>query len=398
MPVHTKKDGRVFVVYYDGDGKRIWESFGRGSEAKNKAETRDLEIKLAKKRNQPTSTRQNPNFISFSELFQFYINARDIELRERTLNEIIRAVNAYVMPHIGKTAIGAIRPFDYSIIRDKMIEAKLLPQSINKYFHYTQKVFSWAMESGMMDDDPWRKQKRLRVVDKFKIDLFTMNEFEAILKVAPDHLAWAMEMAYHTGCRPGPGELFSLKWSDVDWKKSGIKIYAPKTNTIRWQYVSKAFLSRMKKRHKIQEKEYPKCPFICHYEGASIRSMKRSWDTAKKEAKVARPIRLYDIRHFHITYALASGADIMDLANRVGHVNANMIVNVYAHLAKDLQTRDAAKIPAYDYKSVSSAVPTPEERQLRSAKRAEKEAAKLAMVDKNSRQQQKGVSDNSLTP
>jgi integrase len=398
MPVHTKKDGRVFVVYYDGDGKRIWESFGRGREAKDKAETRDLEIKLAKKRSQPAAIRHNPNLISFSELFQSYIAARCVEIRERTLAEIIRSVNTYVLPHIGQTAIGAIRPFDYSVIRDGMIAAKLSPQSINKYFHYTQKVFSWAMESGMMDDDPWRKQKRLRVVDKFKIDLFTMKDFEAILKVAPDHLAWTMEMAYHTGCRPGPSELFSLQWSDVDWKKRGIKILATKTNTIRWQYVSKAFLKRMKDRQKKQAKEYPDCPYICHYEGARIRSLKRSWGTAKDEAKVTRPIRLYDIRHFHITYALAAGADIMDLANRVGHVNADMIVNIYAHLAKDLQTRDAAKIPGYDFKPISSAVPTPEERQLRSPKRAEKEAEKLAMVDKNSRQQQKGVSDSSLTP
>ncbi len=49
MPVYTKKDGRIFCVYYDG-GRRVWEPFGRGKIARRKAELRDLEIKLTKKR------------------------------------------------------------------------------------------------------------------------------------------------------------------------------------------------------------------------------------------------------------------------------------------------------------------------------------------------------------
>ena len=57
---------------------------------------------------------------------------------------------------------------------------------------------------------------------------------------------------------------------------------------------------------------------------------------------------MYDIRHFYISYALANGADIMDLAERVGHVNGEMIMRVYAHLAKDLQKKKAFKLPSID--------------------------------------------------
>ena len=64
-----------------------------------------------------------------------------------------------------------------------------------------------------------------------------------------------------------------------------------------------------------------------------------------KAAGITRRIRLYDIRHFYITYALANGADIMDLAERVGHVNGEMIMRVYAHMAKDLQKKEAFDLP-----------------------------------------------------
>jgi len=38
-----------FCVYYDM-GKQVWEPFGRGKEAKQQAEARDLEVKLRKER------------------------------------------------------------------------------------------------------------------------------------------------------------------------------------------------------------------------------------------------------------------------------------------------------------------------------------------------------------
>jgi integrase len=71
----------------------------------------------------------------------------------------------------------------------------------------------------------------------------------------------------------------------------------------------------------------------------------RVWQGQKK-AGITRRIRLYDIRHLHISYALGTGADIMDLAERVGHVNAAMIINVYAHLAKDLQKNKPHALPS----------------------------------------------------
>jgi integrase len=68
-----------------------------------------------------------------------------------------------------------------------------------------------------------------------------------------------------------------------------------------------------------------------------------------------RRIRLYDIRHYYITYALAGGMDIMQLAEIAGHVNPDMIVTVYAHLAKDLRTSAATKLPQLYTKKIKRA-------------------------------------------
>jgi len=79
--------------------------------------------------------------------------------------------------------------------------------------------------------------------------------------------------------------------------------------------------------------------------GQPVRSIKTAWRRAKTEAGITERIRLYDIRHYHITYALAAGADIKELADRVGHTTPKMIVDVYAHLAKDILKNQPHTLP-----------------------------------------------------
>jgi len=339
MAVITRKDGRVYCAYRTGKSY-AWESFGRGPEAVKAAKLRDLELKAKKIKGLSSGTGT-----TFHELAQAYLNARAPELSEKTTEGIMYAVTEWALPQIGRKPLSIITIQDWIEIQNGMIHSGLSPTTINKYFQYISKVFTWAARNQIIQDNPWRNRERLRNREKFKIDLFTVEEFRRILEAAPDHLAWAMEIAYYTGCRPGPSELFSLKWSDVDWGRGAIRIYAPKTDTRRIQFVPPEFLERMRIRHRKQMQNYPDCPFICHFEGRPIGKLKRSWNTAKKNAGVDRRIRMYDIRHFHITYALANGADIMELASRVGHVNADMIARVYAHLARDIRQDTAHKLP-----------------------------------------------------
>lgn len=339
MPVYTKKNGYVYCVYCVGK-KRVWEPFGKGPEAVKAAQLRDLEIKAKKIRGISSGSGT-----TFNELAQAYVNARFPELAKKTCQGIMLALTDWAYPQIGRKPLSIINIQDWIEIQNKMIESKLSASTINKYFHYISKVFTWAARTQIIQDNPWRHRERLKSREKFKIDLFTIDEFRKILENAPDHLAWVMETAYYTGCRPGPSELFSLKWSDVDWKRRAIRIYAPKTDSWRTQFIPREFLRRMRQRYVDQQKNYPDCPFICHFEGKPIGKLRRSWITAKKNADIDRRIRLYDIRHFHITYALANGADIMELATRVGHVNADMIARVYAHLAKDIRMETAHKLP-----------------------------------------------------
>ncbi len=94
------------------------------------------------------------------------------------------------------------------------------------------------------------------------------------------------------------------------------------------QYMVPEFVERLREERKKTQAKYPDCPWVCHYRGRKFNDWKNGFDAAKRRAGITRGIRPTDLRHYHITYALANGADIHELAQRVGHKNVQMIVNV----------------------------------------------------------------------
>ena len=346
MPVYAKPDGRIFCVYYNGR-QRVWEPFGRGDDARAAAEVRDLEIKLKKKRGQwQAMAPVNP--LTFEDLTQSYIDAKSRELSRNSRQGILYTYKTYARPVIGNKPLTSITLDDWQKIQQGMIQRKIKNRTINTYFKYLSGILTWAIEENedLLHEHPWHKRKPLKVRDSFKVELFTVEEFQGILAHAEPHLAWCLDLAYHTGVRPGPTELFSLMWSHIDWEKKRIQIPSTKTsNLFRWQYPDPGFMKRLRAKEKKMQKGYPDCPYICSYKGRQIKSLKTAWRTAKEKAGITRRIRLYDIRHFFITYALAGGAPINELAERVGHINPRMIVEVYSHLAQDLKERRAFSLP-----------------------------------------------------
>lgn len=353
MSVHTKPDGRVFCVYYDDKGKQVWESFGRDPESTHAAETRDLEIKLQKRKSRPI---QRPSSsLTWQELVQLYIIDRKNELSKSTRYGILYAVNTYTT-HLFKKPISAIAMLDCALVEDSMkgrqthiYKAPLTNRTINTYMHYLRKIWDWAASRPdiAIHQNPWSERKNLRTKhQKFKLELFSIDEFRRILAQAPAHLAWIMEVAYYTGVRTGKSELFALLWSDLDFKTGRLRVRGSKTaGSFRTVPIDKAFLRRLRARQKAQTKDFPNCPYICHFNGRPVKSVKRAWTEAKTAAGIARRIRLQDIRHYYITYALAAGTDIMELAETVGHVDVSMIIKVYTHLARDIRKTQATKLP-----------------------------------------------------
>ncbi|MCK9362093.1 MAG: site-specific integrase [Syntrophales bacterium] len=369
MSVHTRKDGRVECIYWIA-GKQVREPFGRGRDALLKATERDVWIKNEKRQGRVHHFHSDD--LTFAELFQQYIAARNVELSDKTVDEICATVALYALPVIGQRMCHSITMNDWNAIQKAMTDRKISNRSVNKYFQYISKVLAWGInnldELGAMPH-PWTRREPLRIVKRFRVELPSLDDLRNIIEHAPEHLQWAIEVEYHTGLRPGKTELFNMKWDDIDFETGAIRVYSSKTDSAHVQYVSPEFIDRLKKKRKWYRQEaqrlagrrgkvLPECPYVISFQGERITSqVAKSWKEAKAKAGIEKRLRLYDLRHYYISHALANGADMQDLAHRVGHKNANMIVNVYSHLVDEMKSKNALALPSlYVENSVDGAV------------------------------------------
>ncbi|MFH2073905.1 MAG: site-specific integrase [Pseudomonadota bacterium] len=344
MSTGMTKDGRWYCHFRDIDGKGCREYYGRGPDAKTAAETRDLEIKLLKKRPRTEPVLMALGAPTFETLSQSYINHRAAELAESTRREIISAVVNDGLPVMGHKRAGEIDMKDLTALEKRILDRGAATQTVNRRVGYLSRIFSWAMERQIIKAHPWPHRKPLKT-KRFRVELPELEDLRRIMAHAPDHLRWAMEVEYHTGLRPGPSELFKLKWSDIDMFTGMVKIYSSKTDRVHHQYVSLVFRERLKRRRTELIENEELCEYVVSFRGAPVRSLKTVWGAAKRLAGITRPLRLYDIRHFYASHALVQGANILELAERLGHVNSEMVVKVYAHLAEGIRSKDPLQIP-----------------------------------------------------
>jgi integrase len=136
------------------------------------------------------------------------------------------------------------------------------------------------------------------------------------------------------------GEIYSLRWDQMDWDNDRIRIRDE------WLDLDMDIMKKLRRRFKGLKARGAIPDRICVYNNSPAKTFRKSWKRTKEEAGIKRRIRMYDIRHFHITYALADGAPIADVAERAGHVNTDMVVNVYLHIVDALRSKRAFKIPA----------------------------------------------------
>ncbi|MDL1971428.1 MAG: site-specific integrase, partial [Candidatus Desulfofervidaceae bacterium] len=172
------------------------------------------------------------------------------------------------------------------------------------------------------------------------------EELKKLLEVAPEHLRWALIVEFYTGCRPGPSELFALKWEDVDWKEGTITIYGSKTGSVRKVYLKREFLAMLRQKYENRD-----CEYIISYKGRQVKKLKTAWKTAKKKAGITRKLRLYDLRHAFATYLLAHGADLKAVSDIMGHHSTKMTADRYYQLIEDLKRKAVEKLPSLTFMS-----------------------------------------------
>jgi integrase len=273
----------------------------------------------------------------------YYTGKMDINENSRKMLKI--RLEANLLPHFGH--IRATQLTDKDVDRYvKKRRATVKDSTINRELTDLKAILNWATrrKPPLLQRNPIHTYQKPPTDDDIILPP-TEDELRRILAAAKPHLLRALLLSYYLGLRPGAVELLTLHWWHVNWDTNKIMVIGAakgikKQARQRMVPIHPAFHAQLKAWEKEDKPGWP----IVHYRGKPIKKLQTTWEQCRRDAKLTRRIRLYDLRHAHVTRALEAGADIGALSLSVGS-RPETLRKHYQHVTEQLQRAAVESVP-----------------------------------------------------
>ncbi|MBW1778187.1 MAG: tyrosine-type recombinase/integrase [Deltaproteobacteria bacterium] len=220
-------------------------------------------------------------------------------------------------------------------------------------------VLSWAEKREYITHNPLSRYQMPKRDDEI-IPPPTAGEIQAILSHASDHVQRALLLSYYLGLRPAQQELYTLRWTDIDFDRQTAFIRSAEKGGLKKRSVPihPHLMPLLASWYEIDRgADIPPESPIIRFRGKPIARIKYAWENAKKKAGITRRLRLYDFRHAFATYLLESGADLKAVSEMLGHTQIYTTTKIYQHLSPRLYRDAVNKLPGLDIQKSMSKNP-----------------------------------------
>ena len=289
-------------------------------------------------------------------------------IKARTYSRYQGLISMHIVPTLGERYISEVgrREIQEFLIQQKKDGnmkngEKLSATSTNMMLSILNLAFEYACDMEYIEENPCVRVRRTKAETK-RIEAFTVDEQRALeneIARSDDRRLHGILLCLYTGLRIG--ELLGLTWNDVDFERGVINItktvYREKDERGTWKLCvdtpkTKAsdrviplpeYISTML----IQDAETAQTPYVVENkkgERMSIRSYQYLFEKLTERAGV-RKLNFHALRHTFATRAIECGMDIKTVADIMGHQNASITLNRYAHCMLDHKIEMMQKLP-----------------------------------------------------
>jgi integrase len=294
----------------------------------------------------PGMVRTGATFADAAAEFLRYAE-RDRSLKPSSLRGYRSIIDAYLLPVFGERQLEDISSADVErwradleSVNEKRASRELSNATKNRIVTLLHGIFKRACKVYGLPVNPVAGVERHPIKGSGDIEVFSPEEVRALVRAADDEQDGALYLtAAFTGLRRG--ELLALRWRDVDFAGSTIRVRAsyaggaltsPKSGKVRAvplaPDVAKALAKLARREHFIGEDDLVFAGVTGSYlDGSALR---RRYQKALSRAAL-RPLRFHDLRHTFGTRMIAK-ADIRRVQEWMGHADVQTTMR-YLHYA-----------------------------------------------------------------
>lgn len=273
-------------------------------------------------------------------------------------------VNRYIIPCLGSVSVQRPTPRHVQDFHKWMLEKGLSNQTVVHAHWVLSEALKHAVAWGIIPKNPAEAVSPPRPENK-GVQVPAMDVIKRFLAAAEDSpFLDAFKLALYTGMRRS--ELTGLRWEGVDFATNTLRV----TGTLQ-RVTGKGLLSGQPKTkasrraidlgksavdllHSVRGKQLAlqaELGELYQNEGGYVFTdqLGNPIDSNRLSREFHRIVKavglpdasLHTLRHFHASLLLANGASIKLVAERLGHANAAITLNVYSHLLPGLQRQAA---------------------------------------------------------
>lgn len=287
-------------------------------------------------------------------LFTWLDNYKKDRVKPRTYSRYQSIIELHLIPDLGDIPIENLKR---RMIQDFLSKKKkdgnlrngntMSSSSANLMLTVLGMAFEYAIDMELCESNPCLRLKRIPD-DCKQIEAFTRDEqkkIETFIRDSDDRRLFGILLGFYSGMRIG--ELIALEWGDIDFDKGIIHVnktaYRDKSKAGKWEVC----IDKPKTKSSERVIPLPACivGLLKEYsmtaksdyvvenkkgERMSIRSYQYIFEKLTEKAGV-RKLNFHAIRHSFATRAIECGMDIKTLSEIMGHKNASITLNRYAH-------------------------------------------------------------------
>lgn len=309
MGIYKVKD-KCYIDFY-ADGRRIRKSVGSEKDAENALAAVKTDILRGELRFKKESKIRFEDFAK--EYFEYSkVNKKSWE-RDRTSLKALTEFFDNIL--LSKITAGYIEKY-----KTKRI-GEVSSASINRELACLSAMFSLAKKSKFVDENPVREVSKFQE-RKLELRILSKEEIADLIEKSSGHLRKIIILALNTAMRRG--EIFALKWKDVDFEKGFIYIAVTKSGVMRKIPMNSLVIEALKNMKR--ENEFV---FFNSKTEKSLTTVRRAFKTACQKADI-NSLRFHDLRHTAATYMVMGGIDLVTVSEILGHSDIKMTMR-YAH-------------------------------------------------------------------
>jgi integrase len=352
--VNTGKSERIYYIVYRKDGKKIEEKAGRQYQDKMTAAKASLKRsnRIQGKALSNTAKREKAEAEKIAQEGRWTIDRLWKEYKKQNPHlkgwkTYISQYDLHIKPSFENKEPSEILPLDVDRLRLKLLK-KRSPQTASHVLKLLKRVVKFGSEHGLCSNFSF--VFKMPTVDNQKTEDLTEKQLKKLMKaIAADDHAQAgpmMLMALYTGMRRG--EMFKLKWKDIDFERGFIHIRDPKGGPDQVIPLNEPARGLLKSHPKTSKYVFPGRGGRRRVNiGKAVNKIK----TAAGLPKGFRP--LHGLRHVYASAMASSGkVDMYTLQKLLTHKDP-MMTQRYAHLRDDALKR-AADVAGDIFKEVAA--------------------------------------------